>query len=372
LTFTVYQQNSSRLPHHSKNTKNHISQNPNKLPQTMSVACQLDSAASDRTLAACRDTSAATHLKLASILAIFLTSAIGISSPVILARLFRGKPLYDKAVLLIKCFAAGVILSTSLVHVLPDAYAALADCRVASVHPWKDFPFAGGVTLVGCLLALLVEITAGEHVGHHGGDGGGGGGEYEAVFTLEEEGEQEDGEADPARVKSELDYNKVKMKQRLVSQVLEIGIIFHSVIIGVTMGTSQNRCTIKPLVTALCFHQIFEGMGLGGCIAQAGFGMWTVAYMSIMFAVTTPLGILLGMAIFWLTGYDDSNPNALIMEGLLGSLSSGILIYMALVDLIALDFFQNKLMSSAPGLKKVSFIALLLGSTSMSILALWA
>jgi zinc transporter 1/2/3 len=51
-------------------------------------------------------------------------------------------------------------------------------------------------------------------------------------------------------------------------QVLEIGIIFHSVIIGVTMGMSQNQCTIRPLVAALAFHQIFEGMGLGGCIAQ--------------------------------------------------------------------------------------------------------
>jgi zinc transporter 1/2/3 len=40
------------------------------------------------------------------------------------------------------------------------------------------------------------------------------------------------------------------------------------VIIGVTMGMSQNKCTIRPLVAALAFHQIFEGMGLGGCIAQ--------------------------------------------------------------------------------------------------------
>lgn len=61
---------------------------------------------------------------------------------------------------------------------------------------------------------------------------------------------------------------KLKLKQRLVSQVLEIGIIFHSVIIGVTLGMSQNQCTIRPLVAALAFHQIFEGMGLGGCIAQ--------------------------------------------------------------------------------------------------------
>lgn len=53
--------------------------------------------------------------------------------------------------------------------------------------------------------------------------------------------------------------------------MLEIGIIFHSVIIGVTMGMSQNVCTIRPLVAALAFHQIFEGMGLGGCVAQVSF-----------------------------------------------------------------------------------------------------
>ena len=94
--------------------------------------------------------------------------------------------------------------------------------------------------------------------------------------------------------------------------------------------------------------------------------------MCFMFAVTTPMGIVLGMIIFSITGYDDSNPNALIMEGLLGSLSSGVLVYMGLVDLIAVDFFHNKLMSSAPWLKKASFLALALGSTSMSILALWA
>ncbi|KNA23150.1 hypothetical protein SOVF_027480 [Spinacia oleracea] len=171
---------------------------------------------------------------------------------------------------------------------------------------------------------------------------------------------------------AEVEEMREKMRQRMVSQVLEIGIIFHSVIIGVTMGMSQNVCTIKPLVAALSFHQIFEGMGLGGCIAQAGFSFKTTAYMCFMFSVTTPVGIILGMIIFAVTGYDDSSANALISEGLLGSLSSGILIYMALVDLISADFFHNKLMSSETKMKKGCYIALVLGSVSMSILALWA
>ncbi|KAL5720974.1 Zinc transporter 6 [Ranunculus cassubicifolius] len=317
----------------------------------------------------CRDSRAATHLKLISIFVIFITSVIGVASPVLLARKFQGKPVYDKVTLVIKCFAAGVILSTSLVHVLPDAFDALSDCKVASSHPWRDFPFTGLGSVIGALLALLVDITATSHVGHHDKPSPLQTSHYRPVENQDEKSVSVEVSCEEGKSAEE---DLVKMKQRLVSQVLEIGIIFHSVIIGVTLGMSQNKCTIRPLVAALAFHQIFEGMGLGGCIAQAGFNFATTAYMCFMFAVTTPMGIIFGMVVFSMTGYDDSSPNALIMEGLLGSLSSGILIYMALVDLIAVDFFHNKLMSSHPWMSKGCYIALVLGSTSMSVLALWA
>ncbi|KAJ0979383.1 hypothetical protein J5N97_014857 [Dioscorea zingiberensis] len=316
----------------------------------------------------CRDGAAAAHLKLVSIGIILVTSALGITLPVALARVFHGRPAYTRALLLIKCFAAGVILSTSLVHVLPDAFAALSDCQLASRHPWRDFPFSGFVSLIGALLALLVDFAATSHATEASAKPG-----YSPIGS-EEAGKTvalEIGCHGMATTGDE-EERLAKLKQRMVSQVLEIGIVFHSVIIGVTMGMSQNRCTIQPLVAALAFHQIFEGMGLGGCIAQAGFSLVTVAYMCIMFSVTTPMGIVLGMMIFYLTGYDDSSPNALILEGLLGSLSAGVLVYMALVDLIAVDFFHNKTMSSSPPLKKASYIALVLGSAAMSVLALWA
>lgn len=230
---------------------------------------------------------------MVSIVVIFFTSVVGISSPVLLARYFQGKPVYDKAILVIKCFAAGVILSTSLVHVLPDAFQALGDCQLASRHPWKDFPFAGLVTLMGALVALLVDVAASSHVEQHGH--GHGHGQYKPVGTQEETASKKStaemakleaaavvvmGGCDVAgggrdnhhhhQVEAEAEAEEVmrKLKQKMVSQVLEIGIIFHSVIIGVTMGMSQNQCTIRPLVAALAFHQIFEGMGLGGCIAQ--------------------------------------------------------------------------------------------------------
>ncbi|KAI6686956.1 hypothetical protein NL676_032869 [Syzygium grande] len=169
---------------------------------------------------ACRDSAAATHLKLISILVIFVTSVVGISSPVLLARYFRGKPAYDKAVLAIKCFAAGVILSTSLVHVLPDAFDALSDCAVASRHPWKDFPFAGLVTLFGALLALFVDITASSHVEH------GSQAPYKPIGTHEEKKLAELGVVESAELGASCGADQaeelVKLKQKLVSQVLEM------------------------------------------------------------------------------------------------------------------------------------------------------
>ncbi|CAI0443786.1 unnamed protein product, partial [Linum tenue] len=104
-----------------------------------------DAAAMARNLI-CQDTSAVANLKLASIFVIFLKSTVEIVGPVLLAQLFRGKSLYDKAVLVIKCFAAR--------------------------HPLHYFPFAGLVTLIGGLLALFVDITATEHVGHSYGGAG--------------------------------------------------------------------------------------------------------------------------------------------------------------------------------------------------------
>lgn len=67
---------------------------------------------------------------------------------------------------------------------------------------------------------------------------------------------------------SSMTFGQSKVVVAAWVQVLEMGIIVHSVVIGLSMGASQNPCTIRPLVAALCFHQLFEGMGLGGCILQ--------------------------------------------------------------------------------------------------------
>ncbi|KAA8547497.1 hypothetical protein F0562_003926 [Nyssa sinensis] len=126
--------------------------------------------------------------------------------------------------------------------------------------------------------------------------------------------------------------------------VLEQGIVVHSVIIGISLGASESPKTIKPLIVALTFHQFFEGIGLGGCISQAKFKPSAVAVMALFFCLTTPVGIVIGIGIA--NVYKGNSPTALIVEGILNSASAGILIYMALVDLLATDFMNAKMQNN--------------------------
>ncbi|KAG4137700.1 hypothetical protein ERO13_D07G087450v2 [Gossypium hirsutum] len=270
----------------------------------------------------------------------------------------------------IKAFAAGVILSTGFIHVLPDATDKLA-CHCLDEHPWEKFPFAGLVAMASAIATLVVDVYATSH--------------YTKSHFKNQPRQVDAGSGDDEKKTEERDddqsyvhvYNhgtshgSVSMVEPSASSelVLELGIVVHSVIIGISLGASKSPKTIKPLVTAFSFHQFFEGMGLGGCISQAQFKLGSVAIMALFFSLTTPFGIGIGIIIS--KGYDDSNPEALIVEGVFNAASAGILIYTALVDLLAADFMSPKLQSNSI-LQAGAIVSLLLGAAFMSVMAYWA
>lgn len=91
--------------------------------------------------------------------------------------------------------------------------------------------------------------------------------------------------------------------------------------------------------------------------------------MACFFAITTPAGIGVGVAVA--SWYNGNSPRALVVEGLLDSMSAGILIYMALVDLIAADFLSQTMRCNVR-LQVVCYLALFLGAGAMSAIAIWA
>lgn len=90
--------------------------------------------------------------------------------------------------------------------------------------------------------------------------------------------------------------------------------------------------------------------------------------MVLFFSLTTPTGVAVGIGISNI--YNVNNPKALIVQGCLLAASAGILIYMALVDLLAADFMNPKMLSNFR-LQLGANFALLLGACFMSLLAKW-
>ncbi|KAL5217709.1 hypothetical protein ABZP36_018393 [Zizania latifolia] len=316
---------------------------------------------------ACHNVPKALRLKLIAIPTILVSSVIGVCLPLFSRAVPALRPDRNLFVV-VKAFASGVILATGYMHVLPDSFNNLSSPCLPK-KPWADFPFTTFVAMLAAVFTLMVDSLMLTYYNRTRRSSRGGGADTAAVADHES---PDHGHGHGAAVAKPDDVEASEMqlsRNRVVVQVLEMGIVVHSVVIGLGMGASQNVCTIRPLVAAMCFHQMFEGMGLGGCILQAEYGAKMKSVLVFFFSTTTPFGIALGLALTRV--YKDNSPTALIVVGLLNAASAGLLHYMALVELLAADFMGPKLQGSVR-LQLLCFLAVLLGAGGMSVMAKWA
>ncbi|XP_057792793.1 zinc transporter 8-like [Salvia miltiorrhiza] len=334
------------------------------IPAAALAACTCEAEEEDR------DKALALTYKAAALVSILVAGAAGVCLPVA-ARRWPALSPESGLFFAVKAFAAGVILSTGFIHVLPDAFDSLTSPCIPE-RPWGDFPFTGFVAMVAAIGTLMVDSYATSYYRrranvHAPAKDCGGGDEEMLVVHAHAMHDHAHGLV-PSSDESDSDDAEL-LRHRVISQVLELGIIVHSVIIGIALGASQSPKTIKPLIAALSFHQFFEGIGLGGCITQAKFNVRVVATMAIFFSLTTPVGIAVGIGITNI--YSETSTTALIVEGVFNSASAGILIYMALVDLLSADFMSPRLQNNGK-LQLGANLSLLIGAGCMSLLAKWA
>ncbi|PON98223.1 Zinc/iron permease [Trema orientale] len=249
------------------------------------------------------------------IAAILVAGAIGVCFP-ILGRTIKALSPERNVFFMIKAFAAGVILSTVFIHVLPDAFHHLTSpCLKGSA--W-DFPFTGFVAMCSAIGTLMVDAFATSYYrkSHFGGVKG----PATAIVGDEERvGEHADHVHVHTHGHSHGSVENSGSSELLRHRVLELGIVVHSVIIGISLGASESSKTVRPLVAALTFHQFFEGMGLGGCIALAKLKSRAAIIMGLFFSLTTPVGIAIGIGIS--NVYEENSPTALIVEGIFNAAS---------------------------------------------------
>ncbi|KAI3391509.1 hypothetical protein diail_7207 [Diaporthe ilicicola] len=163
-------------------------------------------------------------------------------------------------------------------------------------------------------------------------------------------------------------------QRRLMLQclLLEAGILFHSVFIGMAISVATGPPFVVFLV-AIAFHQTFEGFALGSRIAglhlpKSSPRPWL---MVLAYGTTTPIGQAIGLMVH--NFYDPMSQTGLLMVGFMNAISSGLLLFAGLVQLLAEDFLTEKSYKTLHGRRRVNaFVAVGGGALLMALVGAFA
>jgi len=130
------------------------------------------------------------------------------------------------------------------------------------------------------------------------------------------------------------------------------------------------------LLVAISFHQTFEGFALGSRIAALIPGLFPPNslkpwLMACAYGTTTPIGQALGLFLHNL--YDPASTMGLLMVGFTNAISSGLLLFAGLVELLAEDFLSDSSYDTLRGKRRVeACISVLGGALLMSMVGPFA
>ncbi|KAG9258142.1 ZIP zinc transporter-domain-containing protein [Emericellopsis atlantica] len=140
-------------------------------------------------------------------------------------------------------------------------------------------------------------------------------------------------------------------RQVLQCVMLEAGILFHSIFIGMAISVATGPAFVVFLI-AISFHQSFEGLALGSRIAAIQFpkGSLRPWLMVLAYGTTTPIGQAIGLGLNGV--YDPASAPGLLLVGFMNAISAGLLLYAGLVQLLAEDFLSEKSFKTLKGTKR--------------------
>ncbi|ROW04837.1 hypothetical protein VMCG_04809 [Cytospora schulzeri] len=149
--------------------------------------------------------------------------------------------------------------------------------------------------------------------------------------------------------------------------LLEAGILFHSVFIGMAISVATGPPFVVFLV-AIAFHQTFEGLALGSRIAALHFPKSSPRpwLMVLAYGTTTPLGQAIGLIVH--NFYDPMSQTGLLMVGFMNAISSGLLLFAGLVQLLAEDFLTEKSYRTLHGRRRVNALLAVGGGAALMAL----
>lgn len=341
-------------------------------------------------------------LRISSIFVIMVGSLIGAVAPILLARSSR-MAFPKTAFFVAKYFGSGVIIATAFIHLLAPANEALGspcfpeDAAIAS-YPWPE-----GIALMTIFFMFFIELLASRFEWNLGQAAHSHDPSREHIVTSsKKQSDVETATAAESTVgqvhthaaaadsgftnevsyppggedhlghKREHEDPDSFAAQMTALFILEFGVIFHSIFIGLTLAVAGEEFVVLYIV--LVFHQTFEGLGLGTRLAVAQWPRgkeWLPYVLGIAYALSTPIAIAVGIAVRQTLAPESLT--TLMVNGVFDSISAGILIYTGLVELMAHEFMFNvEMRKSSIGMTLSAFGCMCLGAGLMALLGKWA
>ncbi|WFD20322.1 hypothetical protein MCAP1_002566 [Malassezia caprae] len=333
-------------------------------------------------------------VRIGAIFIILVSTAVFTLFPIITKRIPRltiPQFIYDFA----RYFGSGVIIATAFIHLLEPAADELSQECLSDA--FRNYPLAYGFALISMMLLFIVEFFAYrlgtlylskhgfEAHGHHHAAGHSDAIQPRETIAAEATYNDEEVLSDDAKLQHDIEASKpdsgFKKEGSVASEVvgvmvLELGVVFHSVIIGLTLATSEYRGDDDEFVVlfpVIVFHQLFEGLGLGSRLAflPVEMGAFWPCLLALGYSICTPVGMAIGLGVR--NTFTVDTPTGYYVTGVFDSVSAGILIYTGLVELLAHDFVFNQKMHRAPMWKvAINIFEVCLGAGIMALLGRWA
>lgn len=335
-------------------------------------------------------------LRISAIFVILIGSICGATFPVF-ARRHKGLGIPDWTFFVAKYFGSGVIIATAFIHLLAPANDALTDPCLTG--PITEYDWAEGIALITVMVMFFLELMTMRYgnfddhdstvTDHHNDsnhdeldveDRKQYGTVERAPSTHHTPGDDHLGHAREHTDNADVDPHwtergilpETYSAQLTAIFILEFGVIFHSIFIGLTLAVSGVE--FRTLYVVLVFHQTFEGLGLGSRLSSVPWPKskrWTPYLLAIGYGVSTPIAIAIGLGVR--KSYPPGSQTTLIVNGIFDSISAGILIYTGLVELMAHEFMFSPYMLKAPIKVVLSAFGLMcLGAGLMALLGKWA
>jgi len=316
-------------------------------------------------------------VRLAFLVLILVFSIIGVAYPFVAIKRLGRQVLSAGWFVVLQCFAVGLVCGVALLHVLADAQEYLEKV--------SDFPVANSICLFGCFLMVSLNRMTNMFAANRKQ---GPGDNFDVSSVSGPSGSPILSERSGASVRSANSIVSVHnghvhqhllvdpllqtdLKARYKAYLLEVAIAVHSVLVGLGLGIITKSCgAVSTVGSALCFHQLFEGVALGMVGASAGLRGHGVMIMILMFVVSCPLGIVFGIYIE--SGLDKEAATTSWMLGSLNALAAGTLLEIGCVELMPEAFGHDSEKGTSYCKDLVRLFWLFAGGGVMIFLAIWA